>query len=126
MIPITAEICVMIDKAASSLAVGEDEYTDPADGLVHCRDCGHPCQAVVEAPFLNRVIFPRCACPCEVEKQQRREEARKRQERLEQIKRCKSQELQTRICTITYLQMTVVFLYIQNFLICDSRKNDRK
>lgn len=96
MIPITAEIRAMIDKAASSLTVGEDEYTDPADGLVHCRDCGHPRQAVVEAPFLNRVIFPRCACPCEVEKRQRREEARKRQERLERIKRRRSQGLQAR------------------------------
>ena len=96
MIPITAEIRAMIDKAASSLTVGEDEYTDPADGLLHCRACGHPRQAVVEAPFLNRVIFPRCACPCEVEKRQRREEARIRQERLERIKRRRSQGLQAR------------------------------
>lgn len=96
MIPITAEIHAMIDKAASSLTVGEDEYTDPADGLLHCRACGHPRQAVVEAPFLNRVIFPRCACPCEVEKRQCREEARIRQERLERIKRRRSQGLQAR------------------------------
>ena len=45
---------------------------------------------------MNRVIFPRCACPCEVEKRQRWEEARKRQERLERIKRRKSQGLQAR------------------------------
>lgn len=38
MIPITAEIRAMIDKAASSLMVGEDEYIDPADGLIHCCD----------------------------------------------------------------------------------------
>ena len=47
MIEITAEIRTIIDRAAADLSLAEDEYIDPADGLIHCKHCGGNRQTVV-------------------------------------------------------------------------------
>ena len=39
MTPITAEIRAFIDKAAAGVELAEDEYIDPSDGLIHCKNC---------------------------------------------------------------------------------------
>ena len=54
MIEITAEIRAFIDKAAAGVELAEDEYIDPADGLIHCKKCGGQRQTVVH--FLNSSI----------------------------------------------------------------------
>ena len=47
MMDMTAEIRALIDKAAASMELAEDEYIDPTDGLVHCKKCGGQRQTVV-------------------------------------------------------------------------------
>ncbi len=38
MIEITTEIRKILGKATADLTLAGDEYIDPADGLIHCRD----------------------------------------------------------------------------------------
>ena len=75
----------------------EDEYLDPADGLLHCRKCGGPRQAVIADPFkYGSFIKPRCVCPCQQEREHRRKEAEERRQRMERIRRRKAQGIQDR------------------------------
>lgn len=76
--------------------IREDEYLDPADGLVHCRKCGDPRQAVITNPFHDGLDAVRCICPCQAEAERRREEADKRRQRMNRIQRRKAQGLQDR------------------------------
>ena len=76
--------------------IREDEYLDPADGLLHCRKCGGPRQAVIPDPFKGGSFKPRCVCPCQQEAERRRKEAEERRQRMERIKRRKAQGLQDR------------------------------
>ena len=76
--------------------IREDEYLDPADGLIHCRKCGGPRQAVIPDPFKGGSFKPRCVCPCQQEAERRRREAEERRQRMERIKRRKAQGLQDR------------------------------
>ena len=77
--------------------IREDEYLDPADGLLHCRKCRGPRQAVIADPFKQgSFIKPRCVCPCQQEREHRRKEAEERRQRMERIKRRKAQGLQDR------------------------------
>ena len=69
--------------------IREDEYLDPADGLIHCRKCGGPRQAVIPDPFKGGSFKPRCVCPCQ-------QEAEERRQRMERIRRRKAQGLQDR------------------------------
>ena len=72
----------------------EDEYLDPADGLLHCRKCGGPRQTRIQ--FNGDSFTPRCVCPCQREKENRRREAEERRQRMERIRRRKTQGLQDR------------------------------
>ena len=54
--------------------IREDEYLDPADGLIHCRKCGGPRQAVIPDPFKGGSFKPRCVCPCQQEAERRQME----------------------------------------------------
>jgi len=76
--------------------IREDEYLDPADGLIHCRKCGGPRQVVITHPFNRSTFKPRCVCPCQQEKEQRRKEAEERRQRMDRIRRRKAQGLQDR------------------------------
>ena len=76
--------------------IREDEYLDPADGLIHCRKCGGPRQAVIPDPFKGGSFKPRCVCPCQQETERRRREAEERRQRMERIRRRKAQGLQDR------------------------------
>lgn len=58
MIEITAEIRTIIDRAAADLSLAEDEYIDPADGLIHCKHCGGNRQTVV--PCFGKSFFAGC------------------------------------------------------------------
>lgn len=96
MIEITTEIRKIIDKAAADLTLAGDEYIDPADGLLHCKNCGGYRQTVVANPFGVGYITPRCICPCRAEAERRRKEAEERRLRMERIRRRKAQGLQDR------------------------------
>ena len=74
--------------------IREDEYLDPIDGLIHCRKCGGPRQTCIQ--FNGDSFAPRCVCPCQREKENRRREAEERRQRMERIKRRKAQGLQDR------------------------------
>ena len=76
--------------------IREDEYLDPTDGLIHCRKCGGPRQAVIPDPFKRGSFKPRCVCPCQQETERRRREAEERRQRMERIRRRKAQGLQDR------------------------------
>ena len=76
--------------------IREDEYLDPVDGLIHCRKCGGPRQAVIPDPFKGGSFKPRCVCPCQQETERRRKEAEERRQRMERIRRRKAQGLQDR------------------------------
>lgn len=96
MTEITKEIRTIIDKAAGNTELAGDEYIDPADGLIHCKSCKGPRQAVVKSPFGPGYFIPRCVCPCQQEAQQRRKEEEEKRQRMERIRRRKAQGLQDR------------------------------
>ena len=76
------------------IEIREDEYLDPADGLLHCRKCGGPRQIVIADLFNQESIRPRCVCPCQQESAHRRKEAEERRQRMERIRQRKAQGLQ--------------------------------
>ena len=76
--------------------IRKDEYLDPADGLIHCRKCGGPRQAIIPDPFKGGSFKPRCVCPCQQEAERRRREVEERRQRMERIRRRKVQGLQDR------------------------------
>ena len=96
MIEITAEIRALIDKAAASVELAEDEYIDPSDGLIHCKKCGGQRQTVVPCFGKSGYFMPRCICQCQREAEEQRKAAEERQRRMERIKRRKAQGLQDR------------------------------
>ena len=75
MIEITAEIRALIDKAAASVELAEDEYIDPSDGLIHCKKCGGQRQTVVPCFGKPGYFMPRCICQCQREAEERRKAA---------------------------------------------------
>ena len=103
MIEITAEIRAIIDKAAADMELTEDEYIDPADGLIHCKKCKGQRQTVVPNFGKPGYFMPRCVCQCQREAEEQRQAAEEqrqaaeeRQRRMERIKRRKAQGLQER------------------------------
>ena len=96
MIEITDEIRTVIDKAASEITLDEDEYIDPADGLVHCKDCSGRRQTVLHFPFGHGYFMPRCICDCQREAETQRKATEERQQRMERTKQRKAQGLQDR------------------------------
>ena len=96
MIEITAEIHAWIDKASGDMELTEDEYIDPADGLIHCKNCGGNRQTIVPNFGKSGYFMPRCICSCQAESERRRKEAEEQRNRMESIKRKKAQGLQDR------------------------------
>ena len=47
MIEINEAVRAFIDKTAGDTEVSEDEYIEPADGLIHCKKCGGRRQTVL-------------------------------------------------------------------------------
>ena len=76
--------------------IREDEYLDPADGLIHCRKCGGPRQVVITNPVIHRGDIMLRLCPCQAEAERRREEACQRRQRMDRIRHRKTQGLQDR------------------------------
>ena len=81
--------------------IRKDEYLDPVDGLIHCRKCGGPRQAVIPDPFKGGSFKPRCVCSCQQEAERRRREAEERRQRMERIKRRKARDFKTVTSTAT-------------------------
>ena len=96
MIKITAEIRAIIENAAADLTLAEDEYIDPADGLIHCKNCGGNRQTVVPNFGKPGYFMPRCICPCQAETERQRKEAEEQRNRMESVKRRRAQGLQDR------------------------------
>lgn len=96
MIEITAEIRTIIDRAAADLSLAEDEYIDPADGLIHCKKCGGNRQTAFPCFGKSGYFMPRCICPCQAEAERQRKEAEEQRNRMESIKRRRAQGLQDR------------------------------
>ena len=78
------------------MEIREDEYLDPKDGLLHCHKCGGPRQVVITNPFHHGRDTVHCPCPCQAEIERRHEDAAKRRQRMERIRRRKAQGLQDR------------------------------
>ena len=96
MINITEEIRAIINEINRELVLSEDEYIDPVDGLIHCRNCGGHRQIVMQSPLHTGYSTPRCICPCQKEADRKRAEEAAKRERMERIRRRKAQGLQDR------------------------------
>ena len=75
MMPITEEIHAFLTANAAAQIQRDDEYLDPADGLLHCKTCHGLRQTVIPAPGGTGFLRPRCLCPCQsaAEKQRKRQ-----------------------------------------------------
>ena len=49
------------------MELAQDEYIDPADGLIHCKNCGGQRQTVVPKFGKPGYFMPRCICQCQKE-----------------------------------------------------------
>lgn len=96
MMDMTPEIRALINKASQNMELAQDEYIDPADGLIHYKNCGGQRQTVVPKFGKPGYFMPRCICQCQKEDEEQRKAAEERQRRMERIKRRKSQGLQDR------------------------------
>lgn len=65
MMPITEEIHAFLTANAAAQIQRDDEYLDPADGLLHCKTCHGLRQTVIPAPGGTGFLRPRCLCPCQ-------------------------------------------------------------
>ena len=70
-------------RANESIKTEEGDYVQ--DGLLHCGKCRTPKQCRVE--LMGRIISPKCLCKCEVERRDREEEAERKKEFAERIKK---------------------------------------
>ena len=70
-------------SAAQSIRANEGDYIK--DGLLYCHKCDTPKQCEVE--LFGQIRKPMCLCKCEQEKKAAEEEAKKKQEAMERVKR---------------------------------------
>ena len=96
MMPITEEVHAFLTANAAAQIQRDDEYLDPADGLLHCKTCHGLRQTVIPAPGGTRFLRPRCLCPCQSAAEKQRKAAEEKRERLERIQRRKAHGLQDR------------------------------
>ena len=96
MMPITEEIHAFLTANAAAQIQRDDEYLDPADGLLHCKTCHGLRQTVIPAPGGTGFLRPRCLCPCQSAAEKQRKAAEEKRERLERIQRRKAHGLQDR------------------------------
>ena len=67
MIEITAEVRAAIDRAAGDMELAGDEYLEPADGLIHCKNCHCSRQTVMPRFGGSGYFMPRCLKPLSAE-----------------------------------------------------------
>ena len=96
MIEMSAEIRAWLVREENKIEPEEDEYIDPADGLLHCKKCGGQRQTVVPRFGKPGYFMPRCICPCQKQAIEQRKADEERQHRMERIRRRKAQGLQDR------------------------------
>ena len=96
MMPITEEVHAFLTVNAAAQIQRDDEYLDPADGLLHCKTCHGLRQTVIPAPGGTGFLRPRCLCPCQSAAEKQRKAAEEKRERLERIQRRKAHGLQDR------------------------------
>ena len=77
---------------AENRALREDEYWDEALGLICCETCHTPRQT--RQFILGRDMVLDCLCRCQVERREREQEARRDRERMDRIRRMKTEGLQ--------------------------------
>ena len=70
-------------RANEAIKTEEGDYVQ--DGLLHCGKCKTPKQCRVEV--MGMVISPKCLCKCEIELRDREEEAQRKKELAERIKK---------------------------------------
>ena len=95
MMPITEEVHAFLTANAAAQIQRDDEYLDPADGLLHCKTCHGFRQTVIPAPGGTGFLRPRCLCPCQSAAEKQRKAAEEKRERLERIQRRKAHEPET-------------------------------
>ncbi len=61
MMPITEEVRAFLTANAAAQIQRDDEYLDPADGLLHCKTCHGLRQTVIPAPG-GQVFSDHAAC----------------------------------------------------------------
>ena len=91
MMPITEKVHAFLTANAAAQIQRDDEYLDPADGLLHCKTCHGLRQTVIPAPGGTGFLRPRCLCPCQSAAEKQRKAAEEKRERLERIQRRKAQ-----------------------------------
>ena len=96
MMPITEEVHAFLTANAAAQIQRDDEYLDPADGLLHCKTCHGLRQTVIPAPGGTGFLRPRCLCPCQSAAEKQRKAAEEKRERLERMQRRKAHGLQDR------------------------------
>lgn len=70
-------------RANETIKTEEGDYVQ--DGLLHCGKCRTPKQCRVE--LMGMIISPKCLCKCEVERRDQEEEAERKKEFTERIKK---------------------------------------
>ena len=76
----------MIDlEAKANEAIKTEECDYVKDGLLHCGKCNTPKQCRVE--LMGRILSPKCLCKCEVERRECEEEAERKKQLVERIKK---------------------------------------
>ena len=90
MMPITEEVHAFLTANASAQIQRDDEYLDPADGLLHCKTCHGLRQTVIPAPGGTGFLAPRCLCLCQSEALRKEKAREEKLERLARIQRRKA------------------------------------
>ncbi len=78
--------------AAPANALQKDEYLNPADGLIYCRNCHTPRQKRIESPILH--LMPTIPCKCQQEAYDKEQKELERQEFRKEVDKLKSAGLQ--------------------------------
>lgn len=73
----------LAERANAAIKTEECDYVK--DGLLYCGKCNTPKQCKVE--LMGMVIYPKCLCKCEIERRERAEEAERKKEFAERIKK---------------------------------------
>ena len=91
MMPITEEVHAFLMANAAAQIQRDDEYLDPADGLLHCKTCHGLRQTVIPAPGGTGFLRPRCLCPCQSAAEKQCKAAEEKRERLERMQKRKAE-----------------------------------
>lgn len=107
MIEMTSEVHSWIEQYAGKTEPREDEYVDPADGLLHCKKCGGLRQTVIPNFGKPGYLTPRCICPCQMAAEQQRKQEEAHGNAWTESSAEKHRGCKTGICMTTPLPMTM-------------------